>query len=249
MGNEKRRGSSRVCWSLLLLLVLSGCAQVATHDVMVEVVPGDYSQVEELAHKLQKAPSQMGVSNIDFDSEESASDRADQGESVVMLTAPLVGDVQKRISRKPFGIKIDPATSPVQPERFRGYHTGVDFEVTQEELSQDMDVFAICDGAIVRIDDVSGYGGVITQLCPSVNAGGDVYVLYGHISRTDTVVTQGQSVSAGSKITELGDHLSAESGGERKHLHLGISRTQDVRGYVQDAAALEDWFDFQNFTL
>ena len=39
------------------------------------------------------------------------------------FTNPISNPLE-RIIKKPFGIKINPANSPVQPERFSGYHTG-----------------------------------------------------------------------------------------------------------------------------
>jgi hypothetical protein len=32
------------------------------------------------------------------------------------------------LQKKPFGIYITPENSPVQPENFTGYHTGIDVE-------------------------------------------------------------------------------------------------------------------------
>jgi hypothetical protein len=46
----------------------------------------------------------------------------------------------ERVAKKPFGIFITPQSSPVQPEHFRGYHTGADFEIFPEELNVDVAV-------------------------------------------------------------------------------------------------------------
>ncbi|KKQ38871.1 MAG: Exopolysaccharide biosynthesis protein, sugar transferase domain protein [Candidatus Moranbacteria bacterium GW2011_GWC2_37_73] len=35
-----------------------------------------------------------------------------------------------RITKKPFGIYVNPKNSPVNPERFTGYHSAVDLEAT-----------------------------------------------------------------------------------------------------------------------
>ena len=53
----------------------------------------------------------------------------------------------RRVTKKPFGILIDSTSSPVQPERFRGYHTGADFEVTSDEEA--LPVPALCDGEVL----------------------------------------------------------------------------------------------------
>ena len=37
-----------------------------------------------------------------------------------------IGQTEERITKKPFGIKISPENSPISPERFSGYHTGID---------------------------------------------------------------------------------------------------------------------------
>src|SRR5438105_13240780 len=36
-------------------------------------------------------------------------------------------NAQTRVTKKFFGTKVSPGNSPVTPERFSGYHTGVDF--------------------------------------------------------------------------------------------------------------------------
>src|SRR5438105_4096773 len=46
---------------------------------------------------------------------------------------PPIGNSLSRVTKKPFGIYITPQNSPVQPEKFKGYHTGVDFETTADE--------------------------------------------------------------------------------------------------------------------
>jgi len=45
----------------------------------------------------------------------------------------------------------------------------------------------------------------------------------------------------------LGDHESAETDGERKHLHFGIHKGSDIdmRGYVAIEEELENWIDPQ----
>src|SRR5947209_4518700 len=53
------------------------------------------------------------------------------------LHEPVVGFLS-RVTKKPFGIYVNPANSPVQPERFSGYHTGADAEYG--EVSADVPV-------------------------------------------------------------------------------------------------------------
>src|SRR3989344_7022766 len=39
-----------------------------------------------------------------------------------------IAEFSQRITKKPFGIYITPETSPVHPDKFDGFHTGVDIE-------------------------------------------------------------------------------------------------------------------------
>ncbi|PIX12305.1 hypothetical protein COZ73_00470 [Candidatus Falkowbacteria bacterium CG_4_8_14_3_um_filter_36_11] len=70
-----------------------------------------------------------------------------------------VAEFKSRITKKPFGIYITPKTSPVQPERFQGYHIGVDVEYG--DATGTVPVMAIADGQVVFSGWVSGYGGIV----------------------------------------------------------------------------------------
>jgi hypothetical protein len=158
---------------------------------------------------------------------------------------------ENRVTKKPFGIYITPENSPVQPEKFSGYHTGTDFEIAEEELLQDVPVRAICGGVIKERKRVNGYGGVIIQECMFENQ--PVRVLYGHVSLDDEFAPRPIGVSTyippGKIIAKLGADKSEETDGERKHLHLGIIKgtTVDVRGYVANKQELEKWLNFEEF--
>lgn len=160
---------------------------------------------------------------------------------------PPLDNAKSRIIKKPFGIYITPQTSPIQPERFSGYHTGADFEVTSGELSKNVEVKAICDGKILEKRKLSGYGGVLVQSCTI--SGRPVTVLYGHVDITSPFVPDvGDSISAGKLLAYLALDKSEYSGGERKHLHLGIHKGEkiDSRGYVQDKNQLSNWIDIKS---
>jgi len=160
------------------------------------------------------------------------------------LIAEPIDNAKARITKKPFGIYITPINSPVQPERFSGYHTGTDFEVTNQELMQNIAIFAVCDGTILIRQWVSGYGGAIVQSCLIKKEA--VTVLYGHlnISEGDTPVA-GNNVKAGEYLAILGTPYSHDTDGERKHLHLAIHKGMgiDYRGYVQNKNELSNWVD------
>lgn len=156
------------------------------------------------------------------------------------LVEPVAG-FATRISKKPFGIYINPENSPVQPEKFTGYHTGVDVEYG--DLAEDkVSVLAIADGEVLRSAWVSGYGGMLAirhQI-----EGKSYIVIYGHLSPS-TLVKLGQKVSAGDIIGNLGQAYSQETAGERKHLHLAIYTGSDinVKGYVARQSDLSLWLD------
>jgi hypothetical protein len=154
-----------------------------------------------------------------------------------------ISDAKSRVTKKPFGIYITPQSSPVKPEKFTGYHTGTDFETTSKEKNHAVPVYALCTGKIRVKQIVSGYGGVIVQDC-SLD-GQSVTVLYGHIDIRRSNVQINQEVKGGKILSILAQAYSQYSGGERKHLHLGIYKGNDIdyRGYVRGKNELSGWID------
>ncbi|TAK96983.1 M23 family metallopeptidase [Patescibacteria group bacterium] len=149
----------------------------------------------------------------------------------------------ERIAKKPFGIFITPKTSPVQPEKFSGYHTGTDFEIFPGEENVDVPVRAICSGKLAIKKYAIGYGGVAVQSCVLNNE--SVAVIYGHLLLASINVTVGNDITAGETLGLLGKGYSTETSGERKHLHLGIHKGTSINilGYVPSQAQLSDWID------
>lgn len=144
-----------------------------------------------------------------------------------------------------FGVRVtpDPKDNPISPpERFEGYHAGVDFEVGADELEKEVPVYAICSGKVSYSGFAEGYGGLIVQLCTL--DGQQVNVIYGHLTLS-SLVKQGKKLSAGDKLGTLGEARTHDADGNRKHLHLGIHKGKAVSmlGYVQDEAALEEFID------
>ncbi len=158
-----------------------------------------------------------------------------------------IADGFSRITKKTFGLYVTPTNSPVQPERFTGYHTGTDFETTLSETSADVVVRAACSGPVRLARWVSGYGGVVVQSC--VLGSQSVTVLYGHLRITSVTVRIGSGLNAGQSFAVLGRGYSQETDGERKHLHFAIHRgtTIDLRGYVQKKSDLNQWIDPMSF--
>ncbi|HLM84210.1 MAG TPA: M23 family metallopeptidase [Candidatus Bathyarchaeia archaeon] len=156
---------------------------------------------------------------------------------------PPLDRADERVTKKPFGIFITPQTSPVQPERFRGYHTGTDFEIFPEELNMDVPVHAICTGKILSRKYASGYGGVLVESCTLDNQ--PITVIYGHLKLASIMKKSGDNLSAGDEIGDLGKAYSFETSGERKHLHLGIHKgpSNNILGYVQSQSQLSGWID------
>lgn len=149
----------------------------------------------------------------------------------------------ERVTLKPFGIHIDPETSPVQPERFSGYHTGADAETTDEEQDVDLPVYAIADGVVVLARTATGYGGVIVL---EVQIDGQSYTaVYGHLNIDSFTVQLGDSVTMGQQLAFLGEGYSSQTDGERKHLHFGLlpGTTVNIKGYVQSTDELTPWVD------
>lgn len=169
-------------------------------------------------------------------------------------TAPMVKEFiapidrpAERLTKKPFGIYITPKTSPIQPERFTGFHTGVDFETFADEADTDVKITASCTGMVRVRQRVSGYGGVLIQDC--VLAGGKVTILYGHLNIDSITVKVGETLSQSGFIGNLGKGYSTQTDGERKHLHLSIHKGTaiDYKGYVSTEAALVGWLNPQSY--
>lgn len=148
-----------------------------------------------------------------------------------------------RVMKKPFGLKVSPGHSPVNPEKFSGYHTGVDFETTAAEQNQDVPVYALCDGNLIMKKQATGYGGVAVQSCNL--DGRAVTVVYGHLKLDSIGFNVGTKLKAGEQIGILGKGYSQETDRERKHLHLGIhiGTAINILGYVQNKALLSGWLD------
>lgn len=146
-----------------------------------------------------------------------------------------------RITKKPFGLYVDPENSPVSPEKFSGFHTGIDFEMKDDESN--VLISAACTGDVVYKKSVSGYGGVLIQRC--TYQGNLVTVLYGHIRLTSVTQQVGDTLRIGQPFALLGKGFSAETDGERQHLHFGIHKGEQIelKGYVQTEQELTDWMD------
>ncbi len=156
--------------------------------------------------------------------------------------APLAR-ANERVTKKPFGLYVTPKSSPVSPERFSGYHVGVDFETFADEQEIDVSISVICDGPLVVKKTATGYGGLAAQRCMLDDA--PVVVVYGHMKLSSIGAKTGEILKRGQTLGVLGKGYSAETDGERKHLHLGIHKGEAITilGYVQKKSDLESWLD------
>ncbi|MBI4049192.1 MAG: peptidoglycan DD-metalloendopeptidase family protein [Candidatus Doudnabacteria bacterium] len=155
-----------------------------------------------------------------------------------------IRQAERRVTKKPFGLYVEPGQSPVAPERFKGFHNAVDYEILAGEEKKNVEIFAICGGFLREKKTAQGYGGVLIQDCLIQDQ--PVTVIYGHIKLGSVTKQAEDYIIPGEKIALLGDADSSETDGERKHLHLGIKKglSSDIRGYVQSETELDDWIDF-----
>ena len=185
---------------------------------------------------LQTPASQQAVSAYSSSASMNGSSRA--------LTFPYPISIGKnRITKKTLGTYVTPASSPIQPEKFTGFHTGLDFETFPNEQSIDIPINAVCEGKVLFTGHVNGYGGVMIQSC--TYKGEAVTILYGHLRQSTISVKKNDPIKVGDRIAVLGKGFSAETDGERKHLHLGIHTGNSIeyRGYVKNENELSEWID------
>jgi len=156
---------------------------------------------------------------------------------------PPLDKAEERVNKKKFGVYITPQNSPVQPEKFKGFHTGVDFEVFPEELNTEVPVYAICSGKIKLKQYVSGYGGTAVQACELNKE--PITIIYGHLKLSSITVNVDENIEAGERIGILGADKSQETDYERRHLHLGIHKgiELNIKGYVGSQSELLNWIN------
>ena len=173
---------------------------------------------------------------------EDASNNAENIQTFSGFVLPL-DKARERVIKKPFEIHVDSKNSPVQPEMFSGYHTGTDFEAYPSEQDIDIPVYAIVSGKILTKEWANGYGGVLVESA-SIN-GNLATIIYGHLKLDSIDKKSGDSLDAGEQIGILGKGYSRETDGERKHLHLGIKKGNNVNilGYVKNKNDLVQWID------
>lgn len=221
---------------IFLILIMGG---VIYYDAKKSEIKPQINSFEECVKAgysvLQSYPRQCKVDGKTFIEQMIA-------ESINKLILPL-DNALNRVTKKPFGIHVSPGNSPVNPEKFTGYHTGADFEIFPGEENKDISVFAICGGRLLVKEFGRGYGGMAVLACTINNQ--PATVVYGHLKSTSVKVAVGNYLNAGDVLGILGKGYTIETDYERKHLHLGIHKGSgiDTRGYVATASELNDWID------
>lgn len=223
--NISNRDSTKIIAAIIIFIIIIGLG-VAVY--FVKKRPGNSTS--------------SSVPSSPFDKQEPTASSPSSSNNLLELMPPI-DRWSERVTKKPFGIKISPDNSPVQPERFSGYHTGVDFETFPEEQDIDVPIYAVCAGPLLLKEQASGYGGLAVQACKLANQG--ITVIYGHLRLSSIAANVGQQLSVTEKLAVLGTGYSSETDGERKHLHLGIHKGKaiNILGYVQNSSELRNWID------
>jgi murein DD-endopeptidase MepM/ murein hydrolase activator NlpD len=239
-----KRMNKKIVLPILIVLALAigiyfgsrggGSQQVANQTENAEITNEDTGNTnpEPVAEQNEPTPpsSTQGSSN----------------QSTSKLAAPL-SRASERVTKKPFGIQVSPGNSPVEPERFSGYHNAVDFEVFADEQNKDVTVKAVCTGPLRVKRQATGYGGLAVQECKLNDE--TVTIVYGHLKLSSITASVGDQITAGTALGILGHGFSSETDNERKHLHLGIHKGAaiDIRGYVSSQSQLSEWLDAMDY--
>ncbi len=199
------------------------------------IASGEVQEVNNSKNDKDTTPASQEVKDSDVNNYERVESDSD--------FVPPMDRAEERIIKKHFGMYITPETSPVQPDKFLGYHTGVDWEIFPEELNRDVPVRAVCDGTLILKKYATGYGGVGVQECEL--EGEPITVVYGHLDLVSIKKRTGENLKAGEIIGHLGDDKSEETDGARKHLHLAIhlGKNCELKGYITRPELLSNWLD------
>lgn len=242
MANQEKKYNFIIIAAVTIALIFSAVFLFQKSEKIEEKAISQPEEANQIAPTPASTEKNVAEKSIEIPVEE-------QGVAKNAFVPPLE-KAKERITKKTFGQFITPQNSPVQPEKFRGYHAGTDFEIFPEELNMDVQVRAICDGKIALKKTATGYGGLLVQNCELDNQ--PITVIYGHLKLASITKIAGDSLTQGEVIGILGKAFSAETSGERKHLHLGIHKGAGVNilGYVQSKTELSGWVDpVENMSL
>lgn len=130
-------------------------------------------------------------------------------------------------------------------DRFQGYHAGDDVEYA--DTATEVPVRAIADGVVKYHGRVSGYGGVM--IIEHDVAGEKVLATYGHLDIQSSSLKVNDAVVRGQTLAILGAGETAETDGERKHLHFALRPAGKVvlAGYAATPTLLAEWINATDF--
>lgn len=159
-----------------------------------------------------------------------------------------INNYEGRLTVRWFGKYVSASEKPPTCGRtFVGFHDADDLEIFKGEVNETVPVYAIADSKLIEFSEVAGYGGLLVL---EANINGQKYTLnYGHIKLSSVRFQKGDDVPAGAQVAELGQGCSAETDGERKHLHFAIHKGDgvDVRGYLNSEQELASWENPKEF--
>jgi murein DD-endopeptidase MepM/ murein hydrolase activator NlpD len=107
-----------------------------------------------------------------------------------------------------FGYRIDPI------KHVRKLHKGIDIPAPKGTT-----IVAAESGVILIASEVSGYGNTVV-----IDHGGGIWTWYGHIRKGGIMVKEGEKVTRGQKIAEVGS--TGDSTGN--HLHFEVRKNQEA---------------------
>lgn len=148
--------------------------------------------------------------------------------------------IDERATVKGFGMYIDNNfyqnhLANEFPNHFYGYHAAQDLESLSSEKvnSVTVPVYFVTSGTISYIGNLTGYGGVVLVQLDGRND----TALYGHVKISGIKYKIGEHVQVDKPtiLTYLGNGFSSETSSERKHLHLGIYKGQDLYFHGHEA--------------
>ena len=183
----------------------------AAQAVEVSAYPDRYQNYQPVAEAILTALTRPDRTSG------SGGDAAPMVPETTRLVFPLPEGTWVRTS--PFGWRTDPITGE------RAFHSGSDFAA-----ADGTPIYAVADGLVMHAEYTGSYGGLV--IIEHTVQGDRVASYYAHMWETGIHVTEGQTVTAGQHIGDVGS--SGKSTGP--HLHFEI-RVGGQGGEAIDSAA------------
>jgi len=130
--NKKRIGIIIFTFIIIFIVILFIKIYSKNNNVVVDAAPNNLSTTSSASYNIATSTNTTTSTKV-----------------ITKITQEPIAGALTRVTKKPFGIYVSPGHSPVSPERFSGYHTGVDFETTAAEQNIDIPIYALCDGNLL----------------------------------------------------------------------------------------------------